>query len=465
MKCYLKVTATMIMPWPRVADMKRSIFDKLKGWKDKKDRKALILKGARQVGKTYILKCFGQYAFPKVHYVNCEQDETLIRIFEKDLRPKRILQDLSFYVDSSIDCERDLLILDEIQECPRALTSLKYFQEELPGFAICAAGSLLGIELGKGSYPVGKVEQIEMYPMCFEEFISATGETRTLDALCNCGPGTPIPDIVHTHLWEQLKIYFIVGGLPEIVKTYRDLKHDLFLALKTVRQKQADLIKAYLADIAKHSGKQNAMHIERIWRNIPTQLARIQNGSAPKFKFKGIVPGIRSYSRLAGAIDWLNTAGLIIKIQIVNSGKLPLSAYTAENRFKLCCFDVGLLGAMSQLPPKTILSYDYGTYKGYFAENFVAQEFTCADIQPLYSWREKTAEVEFLVEKSGEVLPVEVKSGWVTQAKSLKVFAEKYDPLYRTVLSAKNLQINHYNRLHHYPLYLASRFPIGPVKE
>lgn len=204
------------------------------------------------------------------------------------------------------------------------------------------------------------------------------------------------------------------------------------------------------------------MHIERIWRNIPTQLARVQNGSAPKFKFKWIVPGIRSYSRLAGAIDWLNTAGLIIKIQIVNSGKLPLSAYTAENRFKLCCFDVGLLGAMSQLPPKTILSYDYGTYKGYFAENFVAQEFTYADIRPLYSWREKTAEVEFLVEKSGEVLPVEVKSGWVIQAKSLKVFAEKYNPLYRTVLSAKNPQINHYNRLHHYPLYLAPRFPLVP---
>ncbi len=393
--------------------------------------------------------------------MNFEQDETLKGIFEKDLRPKRILQELSFYVDSSINTGRDLMIFDEVQECSRALTSLKYFQEELPDFAFCAAGSLLGLQLGNSSFPVGKVEQLEMYPMCFEEFLSASGDTRSVDFLHHCESGTDIPEIVHAHLWDQLKIYLVVGGLPEIVQTYIDLKEDLFKALGTVRKKQSELIKAYASDIAKHSGKQNAMHIERVWKNIPSQLAREQDGSMPKFRFKGVVPGIKAYSRLAGAIDWLNTAGLIIKIHTVNSGQLPFSAYTAENRFKLCFFDVGMLGAMSQLNPKTILSYDYGTYKGYFAENFIAQEFRYAGIRPLYSWREKTAEIEFLREKDGEVLPVEVKSGWVTQAKSLKVFAEKYKPLYKTVISAKRLNINHSSKTHHYPLYLAARFPLG----
>jgi len=240
----------------------------------------------------------------------------------------------------------------------------------------------------------------------------------------------------------------------------RENKDDLFNSLHLVRQKQKDLIRDYLADIAKHSGKQNAMHIERIWKNVPSQLAREQDGSASKFRFKGVVPGVKSYSRLAGGIDWLDASGLIIKVPIVNSGEIPFSAYTKENYFKLFCFDVGLLGAMSQLPPKAILDYDYGTYKGYFAENIVAQEFRCAGTDNIYSWRERTAEVEFLREVSGNVLPVEVKSGRITQAKSLKVFAEKYNPKYKTIMSARNLNIDHVKRVHHYPLYLAAHFPL-----
>lgn len=441
--------------------MKREIFKKLNEWKNKKRRKPLVLKGVRQVGKTYTLKRFGQRFFNKFHYVNFEEDEALKGIFEKDLKPKRILQELSFYVESSIDMEKDLFIFDEIQECPRALTSLKYFQEQLHGFAICAAGSLLGISLGESSFPVGKVEEINMFPMCFEEFLEAAGEIRLLEVLQNTNLDTAIPDVAHSLLWDQLKIYFVVGGLPEIVQTYLDLKEDLFLALMTVRERQGNLINAYLADIAKHSGKQNAMHIERIWKNVPAQLTKEQNGSAPKFRFKGVVPGIKSYSRLAGAIDWLHTARLIIKVHIVNSGELPFSAYTADNRFKLYFFDIGMLGAMSQLSPKTILDYDYGTYKGYFAENFITQEFLYAGIQPIYSWRERTSEVEFLREKSDKILPVEVKSGWVTQAKSLKVFVLKYNPPYRTIMSAKNLKIDQKNRIQHYPLYLAARFPLA----
>jgi len=441
--------------------MRRTIFSDLTTWKNAANRKPLILKGARQVGKTTILKEFGKELFPTAHYINFEKDESLSQIFEKDLNPKRILQELSFVVDSSINPEKDLLILDEIQAYPKALTALKYFHEELTGFAVCAAGSLLGLQLGKSSFPVGKIEYMEMFPMCFEEFLNGVGEERYAELLRGLSAKDTIPDMAHQQLWEYLKYYFIVGGLPEVVQSFADNKADLFNAFKVVRRKQTDLLSGYIADIAKHSGKQNAMHIERLWKNIPVQLAKEQDSSAPKFRFKGVVPGIKAYSKLAGTIDWLITAGLVHQVNIVNSGELPFAAYTAENRFKLFCFDVGILGAISQLPPKTLLDYDYGTYKGYFAENFVAQEFRYSGVDQLYSWKEKTAEVEFMREANGHVLPVEVKSGWVTQAKSLKVFAQKYNPTYRTIMSARNLKIDTKNRIHHYPLYLAAQFPLN----
>ncbi|MCP4690791.1 MAG: ATP-binding protein [Desulfobacterales bacterium] len=441
--------------------MKRTIYSRLVEWKHASRRKPLLLKGARQVGKTYILKQFGEAEFQRRHYINFEEDESLVGIFEGNLDPRRIVQELSFHLNSSINLEQDLLIFDEIQACPRAITSLKYFQEDLPGFPVCAAGSLLGLQLGQSSFPVGKVDYLHLNPMSFEEFLTASGEERYVALIRGLCLDDPIPGTAHERLWTQLKIFFITGGLPEIVNLYVDLKDNLFDALQSVRRRQADLIRDYLADIAKHSGKLNAMHIERVWKNTPAQLARELDGSAPKFRFKGVVPGVHTYARLVGQIDWLETAGLIIKVQIVNSGQIPFSAYAKENRFKLFFFDVGLLGAVSGLPPKSIWDYDYGSYKGYFAENFVAQEFRFAGCRSLYSWKENTAEVEFLREENGEVLPVEVKSGRVTQAKSLKVYAEKYNPEYRTVLSARNMRIDHENRVHHYPLYLASRFPIG----
>jgi predicted AAA+ superfamily ATPase len=212
--------------------------------------------------------------------------------------------------------------------------------------------------------------------------------------------------------------------------------------------------------MAKHSGKQNAMQIERLLRSVPAQLSKEQDGSAPRFKFKGVIPGLGRYSRLAGSIDWLSTAGLILKTHIVNSGELPFPSYAAENCFKLFLFDVGILGALSSLPPRIILDYDYGSYKGYFAENFVAQEFISSGVKDLYCWKERTAEVEFLREIEGDVLPIEIKSGWVTQTKSIKVFCSKYHSKYRTIISANNLMIDQTNKVHRYPLYLASRFPL-----
>lgn len=202
------------------------------------------------------------------------------------------------------------------------------------------------------------------------------------------------------------------------------------------------------------------MHINRVWRNIPAQLAREQDGTAPKFKFKDVIPGIKGYSRLSGIIDWLLTAGIVIKSYIIDKGQLPFSAFKKENVFKLYLFDIGILGAISRLQPRTILDYDFGTYKGYFAENFAAQEFLCAGEKELYSWREVTSEVEFLREVEGGIVPVEIKSGWVTKAKSLQVYAGKYNPEYRVVMSAKSLKIDKENKRHGYPLYLASRFPL-----
>lgn len=382
--------------------------------------------------------------------------ETRAEIFKNDLKPHRILDDLSIFFNQPIHTDRDIVIFDEVQACPRALTSLKYFQEEKQELALCAAGSLLGIHLGEASFPVGKVDFLNMYPMSFIEFLQGIGETILYDLLAHLRVGGELSDIVHTRLFELLKLYFIVGGLPSVVETFKKYYRDnLFEALLEVRERQQNLILAYNADMAKHSGKLNAMHIERLWRNIPAQLAREQDGGASKFRFKRVVPGLTGFSKLSGPIDWLQTAGLIIKVYIVNKAELPLSAYIKENFFKLYSFDVGILGAMSRLPPKTILDYDYGSYKGYFAENFVAQEFLCSGEKELYSWRKNTSEVEFLREVNGNIIPIEVKSGWVTQSKSLKVFIDKYKPSHGCILSAQRPAYDPARKVQKHPLYLA----------
>lgn len=439
--------------------MNRFISQSLLAWMKKDGRKPLILRGARQVGKTWVLKEFGSRHFPRVHYVNFEEDSRLCSIFDRDLNPARILQELAFAIDSPIDPRSDLIVFDEIQECPKALTSLKYFAESIPTIALCAAGSLLGLQLSDASFPVGKVDLLTLHPLSFEEFLDGIGDAKSVDFLRSYEPPASIPEVIHAHIWEQLMRYFVVGGLPEAVNTYREMQGDLFNSLQRTREVQRNLVVAYMADMAKHSGKQNSMHLERVWRNIPAQLARTQDGSAPKFRFRDVVPGVSGYGRLSGPIDWLLTGRLLIRAQIVNSGLLPFSAYSKESFFKLYLFDIGILGSLSGLSAKTILGYAFQTYKGFLAENFVAQEFTAAGQDELFCWRESTAEVEFLREAEGSVLPVEVKSGWVTQSKSLTVFARKYHPAYRTILSANNVSVDRVNAIHRYPLYLAFRFP------
>lgn len=440
--------------------MKRKIFKQLLEWKQASDRKPLILKGVRQTGKTYILKEFGRQAFPECHYINFEKQPDVAKIFEPDLNPERILRDLQFYLDSPINRGEDLVIFDEIQEIPKALTSLKYFQEDCPELHLCAAGSLLGLHLNSTSFPVGKVTFKTLRPMTFEEFLIAN-EDKSLSIISSLTSKSTLPEIVHEHLWNQLKIYFTVGGLPEAVATYIQHKHNLFEALSKVRKKQEDLINTYYADIAKHAGKVNAMHIDRVFRSVPSQLQQVVDGSVARYKFKGVVPGVTHYDRLANAIDWLESAGLILKVHIVNTGNFPFLGFSKENMFKLLLFDVGILGSMCGLPPKVILDYDYGTYKGFFAENYVAEELIASGRDSLCSWQEKKAEVEFIVEDEGKTIPIEVKSGTLTNAHSLKVFREKYHPPYQVIFSGKSLDVRSSYGIHHYPLYLAGMFPLS----
>lgn len=440
--------------------MKRNILDKLDAWKVSKTRKPLLLQGARQVGKTYILKAFGKTRFDCVHYINFEMDERFGAAFQGKLSPESILSELSLLQGVVIHPATDLLILDEIQQCPRALTSLKYFAEEMPGLAICAAGSLLGVHLGECSFPVGKVDELHMYPMTFQEFLQAGADRLLCESYESVRELSQLTPVLHQRLWEEFKLYLVTGGLPEVVETFVGRRANLFEAVQDVRRIQNRLVSEYIADMAKHCGKQNAMHIERLWRNIPAQLGRDQTGAAQKFVFKEVLPGIKGYERMSGTIDWLEAAGLLIRLPIANCGQLPFSAYTKENFFKLFVFDIGLLGALSQLPAKTILDYEFGTYKGYYAENFIAQTLKASGRESMACWREGMAEIEFILDVEGDVIPVEVKSGWVTQAKSLTVFAQKYHPPYSVVFSGRPAGVDNHLARHYYPLYLADRFPL-----
>lgn len=459
-----KVLAQNVFLWQN-RDMKRTIYQQLLVWKNSPSRKPLLLKGARQVGKTYLLKEFGRNEFQNTFYLNFEKEKGLAKIFAQNLDPKRIVAEISLHFKKKVDLDKDLLIFDEIQACSEALTSLKYFCEDLPSAYVACAGSLLGVYLSPVSYPVGKVDHLHLYPMSFGEFLLASGDEEMAALLESLTLQSTISDYIHDFLWEKLKYYFVVGGLPEVVALYIKHREDPFIAFEKVRQKQRDLVEDYHADIAKHSGKVNAMHIRRIWQAVPEQLAATQDGSAKKFKFREAVPGIDRYSKLVDAIDWLENAGLIIKIHIVSDCKIPLLSHKKENSFKLVIFDVGILGAMCNLDPTTLIDHDYGSYKGYFAENYVAQGFTYKDSQDLYCWEGKTSEIEFVRQILGALIPFEVKSGWVTQSKSLKVYQEKYHPPYRVFLSAKKMTIDAAHQIHHYPLYLASYLPLKTIGE
>lgn len=419
--------------------MERTRMNSLLEWKEKKNRKPLILQGARQVGKTHLLKEFGRRHFEKYHYINFENKTVLPEIFEKTLDPVSIITELELHLRTKIDKDKDLVIFDEIQREPRALTSLKYFCEEMPEIAVCAAGSLLGVTMNIDSFPVGKVDLLELRPLSFSEFLNATEDKMVSDFFNGHDLKEPLSVIVHQKLMEIWKHYLIVGGLPEAVEYYRTHSDDLFNTFSRVREIQEVLLKTYMADIAKHSGKINSIHIEQVLMSVPAQLAKSVDESAKKFIFKDVIKGISGYNRLSNPIGWLERADLILRVPVIEHVEIPLVAQVKPNIFKLYFFDVGMLGAISDLTPLQILRFDFATFKGFFAENFVLQELISSGISRTYCWQGRTSEIEFLIHtKAGDIIPVEVKSGSVTQSKSLSVYNERYEPLFSILLSAKN---------------------------
>jgi predicted AAA+ superfamily ATPase len=436
----------------------RNITASLLDWKQSAGRKPLVLRGARQVGKSYALEQFGQTHFAQYHVVNFQENPSVHGLFDKALSPADILQGLEFALDRSINTERDLLIFDEIQDCPRALTSLKYFCEQMPQLALCCAGSLLGVVQGRSPFPVGKVNFLDLYPLSFQEFLGALDEQRALSYLQGLHQGSHIPAPLHEQLLDLLKEYWIVGGMPEVVDTYRHQRTQRKAAFANVRARQQDLLDAYVRDFAKYAESARADRILAVLNNLPAQLARENK----KFQPSKVISGGR-YANLQSAIDWLSGAGLVIKVPIANAAELPFSAFTQENRFKLYFFDTGLLGALARLSPATLYTGNdlFATFKGAFCENYVAQELHQATGQPLVSWANNTAEIEFILEKAGHILPIEVKSGASGKLKSLNVFMQKYPAtLYRTRLSTRPLEINQAAAMHSYPLYLAGQFPL-----
>ncbi len=412
----------------------RTLYQDLLFWKNRVDRMPLILMGARQVGKTFLVNHFGKSEYKNIHIFNFQESPDLCSIFDGSLKPEQLLEELAVYQRKDIDSKFDLVFFDEIQDCDRAITSLKYFQENLPALHIIAAGSLLGVKLGFASFPVGKVEMLHMYPLSFEEFLMATEDELAMQLFSEISRLKS----AHALLWKYLQQYFFVGGMPKAVGVWfqaNGINH----RIKSVRKIQKDLLVGYEKDISKHSGRINALHITTLFENVPRQLSLVLDGTVKRFRFKDVLPGKKTYAQLQSAISWLEHAGLVHKVfPVEGPPRIPLKAFSKENIFKLLVFDVGILGAMLELSYKDLIRQTYGITKGYFAENFVACEFVKAGIYPLYSWQMRNAEIEFLhVTDNSEIIPVEVKSGKRTKAKSLASYIDRYDPYHTVKLVGK----------------------------
>ena len=441
--------------------MKRQIKEKLIHWKNKKIRKPLLLQGARQVGKTYVLQDFAKSQFVNSHYFDLEELKTdLFSIFsDSPLDPKQLIDKLSFVSGKSINIKKDILILDEIQAIPRAITALKYFSQNMSDLAVAAAGSNLGVAHSNEPFPVGKVEILHMYPMNFEEFLSGTDEEMALSFLKNF-KGEKTDDIYHKRLFDLLKAYFVTGGMPEVIGQYMEKKDEPLKVFRAVRQLQKQLLFHYESDFSKYAGSTNSRHIERIFRAIPLQLSNTHDKKSKKFQFKDVISkGYRSYEDLADPIDWLIKAGLAVKVNTNLHPSTPVMAGAKENSFKLFLFDVGLLGAIINLNPESIMRYDYGSYKGYFAENFVLQELYSYRLNKIVTWSGKTSEIEFLLEINGNIIPVEVKAGFNTKAKSLLAFINKYRPVYSVKFTGNKFGCDMQKKIFNYPLYMILKFP------
>lgn len=416
--------------------MQRDFIQNLIEWKDSKRRKPLILTGVRQCGKTYLLKEFGSEYFDNFCYINFESAGKYSAIFEYDYDVKRILRELELAENVKIIAGKTLLIFDEIQECPKAITSLKYFCENLQELHLVCAGSLLGVAIKKEniSFPVGKVNRMQLYPMSFKEYLQAVGEGKYIELFNDWNINREIPELYTVPLERHLKNYYIVGGMPEAVKEFAESGD-----YAEVAKIQDEILFDYSDDFSKHAPISEIEKIRMIWDSIPKQLAKENN----KFVFSHVKEGKRAHE-LEAALQWLKNSGLVHLVELVQNAELPLSSNADSTYFKVYMADSGLLCRRLGLSYKNILEENtaLSTFKGAITENYVLQELIVQNKVP-YFWRSgNTAELDFLFEEDGNVIPVEVKAATNTQAKSFKQFCKKYQSKTGFKLSLKNIAEN-----------------------
>lgn len=404
--------------------MERDLLTALLRWKAKPERKPLLIDGARQTGKTYLLQQLFGRQFAKVLRIDFLESPQMQDAFAGSLNPADVLGNIELLTGQPFNMATDLLILDEIGECPRAVTSLKYFAEQTPQAFIAASGSNIGL---LNTFPVGKVEQYNLRPLTFREFLLASGEAMLLKAY-DAGQNSAA---AHTKLFDKLTDYYFTGGMPEAVSLWFAMAEQSPLErVKAVLQVHADLLAGYVRDFGKYSGKVDAGLIEAVFTAVPAQLAAVLGESVKRFKFKNVYERKSRYQELESGIIWLEKCRLILKnYPVEGTPRSPLAAYKKDNMVKLFLFDVGLLNHMLGVSYLEIKQQSYD-YKGYIAENFVQQELAALGIDPTFSWSDARAEIEFiLADESGNVIPLEVKSGKRTKARSLQSYIEKCNPI------------------------------------
>ena len=416
--------------------MQRLLMNDLIKWKDKKNRLPLIVKGARQVGKTWLLNEFGKTSFNDVLSINFENAPGLKEAFDGDISPQRIIDLLGALHGKRIKPRETLLIFDEVQEIPRALTALKYFAETAPEYTICCAGSLLGVALHSGtSFPVGKVDFLTLQPLDFEEFLLANGEEALIDFIRN-DSFHDIPKAVSDKLLDYLKQYFIIGGMPGAVGAWIDSRD-----YAMVESRQRDILETYENDFSKHAPKSIVPKLRYLWNSVPSQLAKENK----KFIYGLVREGARARD-YEEAMLWLLDSGLLRKVSRVSKAAMPLKAYEDLKAFKLYHLDVGLLRVMSELSPEAILDgvKIFEEFKGALTEQYVLSELEARDfIRNIYYWTsEATAEVDFVFADNKYIYPVEVKAGINLRARSLKVYRERYNPKLALRTSLSNLRLD-----------------------
>jgi predicted AAA+ superfamily ATPase len=427
-------------------EIERDILAQLRAWKDRSDRKPLIIRGARQIGKTWALKRFGEECFTHVAYFNFDASEELCREFEQTKDPRRLIGILRLYTKVPIQPGETLLIFDEIQQSNKALNALKYFCEEAPEYPVVAAGSLLGVALSHGdSFPVGKVEFLTMYPVSFREFLRADNPA-IYDYLEGLSSVEPLPETVFNQALEAWRRYQVCGGMPAAAATMLAGR-----GVEEVETRQQEVLTAYTLDFAKHASGSDIPRITAIWNSIPSQLGRENR----KFLYRLVKPGARAREYEDGLL-WLEHAGLIHRTFCTTKPALPLSAYDDVSAFKIYLCDAGLLRRLAQLPAEVFTREVPGfvEFKGAMAENAVLQSLLHQwEVAPRYWTSGATAEVDFVLQADLEVIPIEVKAGVNIRARSLSVYADRYQPTRAVRYSLNNLSRD--GRLLNIPLFLA----------